>query len=92
MLKDATAQLIEKYAAGGDRFAEAVHGWSEADLVRLPSAASAAEVGQWSVHELAIHVADAELGFADRIRRVIAMDEPALLVWHENAFARPAAL
>jgi uncharacterized damage-inducible protein DinB len=87
-MKEATAHLVEKYASGGDRFADAVHGWSEADLVRLPSASSAAEVGHWSVHELVIHLADAELGFADRIRRVIAMDEPALLAWHENAFAQ----
>jgi hypothetical protein len=29
---------------------------------------------------------DGEAGFADRIRRVIAMDEPALLKWDVDAF------
>jgi hypothetical protein len=82
----ATADTIESYAAGADRLAEAVAGWSGADLRRIPPSTVGPEVGKWSVHELVIHLADADLSFADRMRRVIAMDSPALLAWHEGAY------
>jgi len=85
-MQEATAQLVEEYVGGGDRLAEAVRNWSEPDLVRLPP--TSAEAGKWSMHQLVIHLADAEASFADRMRRVIAMDEPALLEWHENAFSQ----
>ena len=29
---------------------------------------------------------DAEMAFVDRVKRIIAMDEPALLAWDENRF------
>ena len=34
-----------------------------------------------------MHLADAEAAFADRIRRIIAEDDPVLLAWDENKFA-----
>ena len=86
-MSDSTANLIEQYAAGGERLADALRGWSEANLRRVPSPDDSPELGKWSVHQLVIHLADAELSFAARIRRVIAMDKPALLAWHENAFS-----
>jgi hypothetical protein len=86
-MSESTANLIEQYAAGGERLADALRGWSEINLRKSPPANAGPEVGKWSVHQLVIHLADAELSFADRIRRVIAMDKPALLAWHENAFA-----
>jgi hypothetical protein len=87
-MAEATARLVETYANGGERLAEAVRGWSDADLRRVPPASAGPEVGKWSVHHLIIHLQDAELAFADRIRRVIAMDEPSLLKWDENAFSQ----
>jgi uncharacterized damage-inducible protein DinB len=42
--------------------------------------------GKWSTHEVVIHLADAEAAFADRIRRVLAHDNPPLLGWDENKF------
>jgi uncharacterized damage-inducible protein DinB len=82
----ANTQLIEQYASGGERLADSIRGWNEADLRRLPPASAGPEAGKWTMQQLLIHLQDAELSFADRIRRVIAMDEPALLKWDENAF------
>ncbi len=87
-MSEATAHLVETYSCGGERLAQAIGGWSDADLRRVPSDSVAAEAGKWSVHHLVIHLADAESGFADRIRRVIAMNEPALLMWDESAFSQ----
>ncbi len=42
--------------------------------------------GKWSTHQVVIHLADAESALADRIRRVIATDNPPLLAWDENRF------
>jgi uncharacterized damage-inducible protein DinB len=43
--------------------------------------------GKWSIHQVVLHLADAEAAFADRIRRIIATDNPPLLAWDENKFA-----
>jgi hypothetical protein len=85
-MNETNTKLVDSYAAGEARLEEAVRGWTDADLRRLPQESAGPEVGKWSVHQLIIHLQDAELAFADRMRRVIAMDNPALLMWSENAF------
>jgi len=87
-MNDTNAHLVESYFTGGDRLAAVVKGWSDSDLRRLPSASAPADVGKWSAHQIVIHLQDAEVSFADRLRRVIAMEEPMLLKWDENAFTR----
>jgi uncharacterized damage-inducible protein DinB len=73
--------LIEQYATGGDLLAEAVKGLTLQQLLAVPIP------GKWSTQQVLIHLADAEAAFADRIRRIIAMDGPALLSWDENKFS-----
>ncbi len=85
-MSPANAKLVDHYIGGASRLADAIGDWSDADLRRVPPASAGAEVGKWSVHQILIHLQDGEASFADRIRRVIAMDEPALLKWDENAF------
>ncbi len=75
-----TAEQIDHYAAGGQRLSLAIRGLEPADM------AVATGPGTWTIHDLVIHLADAEVAFADRARRVIAMDEPALLAWDHGAF------
>jgi len=87
-MSDAMAQLVQAYADGGARLADAIRGWGNADLRRVPPASADPEIGKWSVHQIIIHLQDAELGFADRMRRIIAMDEPSLLKWDEGAFSQ----
>jgi len=45
-----------------------------------------ASVGRWPVRVLLGHLADAELVFVHRVRRVLAEDRPMLALWDEMAF------
>jgi uncharacterized damage-inducible protein DinB len=72
--------IIEKYEAGIDKLRNAVAGLSVSELQAKPIA------GKWSTQQVVIHLADAEAAFVDRVKRIIAQDEPALLAWDENRF------
>jgi len=45
-------------------------------------------VGKWSIQQLIIHLADADAAFMDRMRRLIAEDEPVLMAWDQDKFAQ----
>ena len=75
-----TGEQVEHYAGGGLRLGQAVRGLTADDMMVGGSP------GTWSIHRLVVHIADAELALADRIKRVIATDEPPLLAWDESAF------
>lgn len=72
--------LIDQYDKGGEKLRQAIAGLSDQDLRAKPIP------GKWSTHEVVVHLADAEVAFADRIRRVLAHDNPPLLGWDENKF------
>jgi uncharacterized damage-inducible protein DinB len=72
--------LIEQYSQGGQKLAKSIAGLTPAQMVAVPIP------GKWSTHQVVLHLCDAELAFADRIKRIIAMDNPVLLAWDENAF------
>ena|SRR5579862_2383359 len=74
-------QLLNRYEAGPDTLRQAVAGMSEADLKAAPIP------GKWSTQQVIIHLADADVVFAERIRRIVAEDNPQLTVWDENKFA-----
>ena len=78
--------LIEQYAAAADKVAQAIRNLTPEDLQCVPD--PAANVGKWSIQQVVIHLADAEAAFADRIRRLIAEDDPILYAWDENLFAQ----
>src|SRR5947209_12679832 len=73
--------IIDEYERGADLPQQAIAGMSDADLRAAPIP------GKWSTHQVVIHLADAEAAFADRVRRILAEDDPALLAWDENKFA-----
>ena len=75
------AELIEIYSHGGNKIRQAIMHLTRDDLLMVPIP------GKWSTQTVVLHVADAEAALADRIRRVIAMDDPVLLAWDENKFA-----
>jgi len=79
-LKLPARELIAAYGADAPKLRAAISGLSQADLIARPIA------GKWSTLEVVIHLADAEVAFADRVKRILAMDEPQLLAWHENKF------
>ena len=64
--------LIEDYLAGPQLLRQAVAGMSPEQLIARPIP------GKWSTLEVVCHLADFEIVCADRIKRVIAENEPTL--------------
>jgi hypothetical protein len=85
-----TQQLIETYAGGADKLAQAVRGLTPEDLACRPP--EDASVGRWSIRELAVHLADSDGVLADRMKRVIAEDQPQLLAYDENKWMAALAV
>ena len=79
--------LVEQYEKGQQKLSLAIRGLTEQDLRTRPGSDAPSDAGKWSVQEVALHLADAEVAFADRIKRIVAMDEPVLQGWDENRFA-----
>jgi len=71
---------IDQYEKGGAKLRQAIAGLSPQDMKAVPIP------GKWSTHQVVIHLQDAETALADRMRRVLAHDEPSLLAWDENLF------
>lgn len=65
-------ELLEQYAAGPQLLREAVAGMSEEQLKAKPVP------DRWSTLEVICHLSDAESVYAERMKRVIAEDEPPL--------------
>lgn len=73
--------LIEQYLEGPKQLREAVAGMSREQAKARPIA------GKWSTLEAVAHLADFEPIGADRMKRVIAEDNPTLIGADENKFA-----
>jgi uncharacterized damage-inducible protein DinB len=73
-----TGPLIDRYAAGGPLLVYATSGLSrEHETAHI-------EPGNWSIAQLVAHLLDADLVIADRMKRVIAEDDPVLQAFDEN--------
>ena len=70
--------MIDRYATGGPLLVYATSGLAP-EHETTPAAP-----GTWSIAQLAAHLLDADLVIADRIKRVIAEDEPVLQAFDEN--------
>jgi uncharacterized damage-inducible protein DinB len=68
-----TLDLISAYEKGIEELRVAVAGLTVDQLRSRPVA------GKWSTLEVVCHIADCEQFFADRIKRIVAMDRPLLL-------------
>jgi hypothetical protein len=73
-------QFIEDFAAGASKPRQAVAGLNEKDLHARPGP------GDWSIHELVIHLADSDGIGIDRMKRIIAEENPSLLNYDETAY------
>lgn len=65
-------ELIHQYAAGPKLLRDAIAGMSAYDLKARPVP------GRWSTLEVICHLADSDGVYAERMKRVIAEDEPQL--------------
>lgn len=72
--------LIDRYAAGGAILAYAVNALTREQETARPGP------GTWSIAQLAAHLLDADLVLADRMKRVLAENEPALAAFDESAW------
>ena len=79
-------ELIEHYEAGGEKLALSIRGLTREDLLCLPPAD--ANVGRWSIQQIVVHCMDSDLVSADRMKRMIAEENPTLIGYDENKFAQ----
>lgn len=74
--------LVESYAGGAGYVEEAIRGLAAEDFAATPVP------GTWSIGQIVIHLMDSDLIAADRMKRVIAEEDPLLIGFDESAFAR----
>ena len=72
---------IDEYLAGPQLLRKAVEGMTKEQLLARPVP------DKWSTLEVICHLADFEIVFADRIKRVIAEDEPTMFGGNPDEFA-----
>lgn len=73
--------VIERYAKGAGALGAAIDGLSKADLTAFPVP------GTWSIQQIVFHMYDSELIASDRLKRIIAMENPLLIGYDETLFA-----
>jgi hypothetical protein len=78
-------EMIAAYLAGAQTLRHAVRGLTREQLLARPIA------GKWSTLEVVCHLADFEPIGADRMKRIIAEDQPKLLGASEVRFAAALA-
>ncbi|MGA2059572.1 MAG: DinB family protein [Thermoguttaceae bacterium] len=74
-------KMIEEYRAGPGILRKAVAGLTREQLLARPIP------GKWSSLEVVCHLADFEIVYADRIKRIIAEDEPTIFGGDPDMFA-----
>jgi uncharacterized damage-inducible protein DinB len=73
--------LIDEYARGYEMLRRAIEGLSEEELRFKPAP------GKWSIHEILVHLADAEVVGVHRLKKVLAEEEPLLTSYDQDAWA-----
>ena len=74
--------LIDQYKDGYRAVAEALAGATADDLDARPAP------GKWTAREIVHHLADSEMTSAIRLRLLLAVDNPAILGYDQDEFAR----
>lgn len=74
-------KLIHEYSQGYPMLREATNRLPEEELRYKPGPT------KWSIHQILIHVADSELVSTQRLKKVLAENEPLLMSVDQNAWA-----
>ena len=82
MERETRVQLVERYKAGYDEVVRALDGITEAELDFRPGP------GKWSPRDVVHHLADSEMTSAIRLRLLLAEDNPTIVGYDQEAFAR----
>jgi hypothetical protein len=75
-------KLIDTYEQGAYEPARAILGLPREALVATPVS------GTWSIQQIVLHLLDCDLIASDRMKRIVAEDNPTLIGFDETAFAR----
>jgi hypothetical protein len=73
--------IIEQYAKGAGDVAAAIKGLGREDFLATPVP------GTWSIQQIVMHLMDSDLIASDRMKRIIAEENPAIIGYDETAFA-----
>jgi len=82
MTPEERKKLIAQYDDGYRVVSEALAGVTDEQLDARP------EPGKWSARELVHHLADSEMTAATRLRLLVAIDNPQILGYDQDQFAR----
>jgi hypothetical protein len=82
MERETRTQLIARYKAGYGEVVRALDGITEAELDFRPGP------GKWSPRDVVHHLADSEMTAAIRLRLLLAEDDPTIVGYDQEAFAR----
>jgi len=63
--------LIEQYAQGGEKLSMAIRGLTREDMLVVPTDP---KIGKWTIQQIVIHLMDADLIWAARMKCIIAED------------------
>jgi len=74
--------FIDAFEHGHKKLRQSIAGLTPEQLKAFPIP------GTWSIHEIVIHVADSDIIGADRMQRIIAMDNPILQSYDETLFTK----
>jgi uncharacterized damage-inducible protein DinB len=74
--------MIDTFAAGGRELTDAIRGLTHEELLATPGP------GEWSIQQLVVHLGDSDAIAIDRMKRIIAEDNPTLLYADESAYVR----
>jgi hypothetical protein len=75
-------ELLERYRRGPELIATVTTGAAGPELDFSP------EPGRWSIRQILAHLADSEIVAAVRIRRIVAEENPLLVAFDQDAWAR----
>ena len=77
-----TVDQINAFEGVPSRIISIIEGLDEAQMHFVPAP------GEWSIHEVVIHLGDSETFGFERLRKTIAEHKPTLQVYDEDAWAR----
>lgn len=82
MATQSLPDLVAQYAAGADLPAQGVAGLTTAELNAHPVP------GTWSIQQIVLHLMDSDLIASDRMKRIIAEDNPLIAAYNETLFSQ----
>lgn len=78
--------LIDQFEQGGEKLRAAISGLDRQSMLWKP--APEAGAGLWSIQQVVIHLLDSEVIGIDRMKRIIAEENPLLVGYNETLFAQ----